>query len=187
MAGHRSRKGAPTNKQTPHTQLGVQGQGRHRGVQLRQVPDLPWLSGLSIQLLDHYPEFMPEAVKINWSPGKRTPINIPMERLWRTDKIEEVYLRAYSDGWEEEIRLARLFCRYGHVSRHSSLGSLTPHEVYTETNPCSSRPRLTMSGRICPIRAIHLSLWPGHVYPDSGMLLFTLQEFPIRTYLRLLN
>ncbi len=29
---------------------------------------------------------------------------------------------------------------------HSSLRGRTPHEVYTETEPCSSRPGLTMSG-----------------------------------------
>ena len=52
----------------------------------------------------------------------------------------EVYLHAYSDGWEAEISLARFLWRYCHVRPHSSLGGKTPHEVYTETEPCSSRP-----------------------------------------------
>jgi putative transposase len=87
-----------------------------------------------------------EKIKISWSGRKRCYDNILVERLWRTVKYEEVYLRAYSDGWEAEISLARFLWRYCHVRPHSSLGGRTPHEVYTETKPCSSRPRLTMSG-----------------------------------------
>jgi putative transposase len=44
-------------------------------------------------------------------------------------KYEEVYLLAYSDGWEAEISLARIFWRYGHVSPHSALGGQTPNET----------------------------------------------------------
>jgi len=87
-----------------------------------------------------------EAIKISWSGRKRCYDNILVERLWRTVKYEEVYLRAYSDGWEAEINLARFFWRYCHVRPHSSLGGRSPHEVYTENEPCSSRPELTMSG-----------------------------------------
>ena len=39
-----------------------------------------------------------EAIKISWSGRKRCYDNILVERLWRTVKYEEVYLRAYSDG-----------------------------------------------------------------------------------------
>jgi len=87
-----------------------------------------------------------EGIKISWSGRKRCYDNILVERLWRTVKYEEVYLHAYSDGWEAEIRLARFLWRYSHVRPHSSLGGRTPHEIYTETKPCSSRPELTMSG-----------------------------------------
>jgi putative transposase len=87
-----------------------------------------------------------ERIKISWSGRKRCYDNILVERLWRTVKYEEVYLRAYSDGWEAEINLARFLWRYCHVRPHSSLGGRTPHEVYTQTEPCSSRPELTMSG-----------------------------------------
>jgi putative transposase len=87
-----------------------------------------------------------EEIKISWSGRKRCYDNILVERLWRTVKYEEVYLRAYSDGWEAEISLARFLWRYCHVRPHSSLGGRTPHEVYTETESCSSHPGLTMSG-----------------------------------------
>jgi putative transposase len=87
-----------------------------------------------------------ENIRISWSGRKRCYDNILVERLWRTVKYEEVYLHAYSDGWEAEISLARFLWRYCHVRPHSSLGGRTPNEVYTETEPCSTRLGLTMSG-----------------------------------------
>jgi len=87
-----------------------------------------------------------EEIRISWSGRKRCYDNILVERLWRTVKYEEVYLRAYSDGWEAEICLARFLWRYCHVRPHSSLGGRTPHAVYTETEHCFSRPELTISG-----------------------------------------
>ncbi len=87
-----------------------------------------------------------EDIKISWSGRGRCFANILVERLWPTVKYEEDYLRAYSDGWEAEIRLARFFWRYCHVRPRSSLGGRTPLEVYTEAKACSSRPGLTMSG-----------------------------------------
>ena len=87
-----------------------------------------------------------EDIKISWSGRRRCYDNILVERLWRTLKYEEVYLRAYSDGWDAEISLARFLWRYGHVRPHSSLGGKTPHEVYSCIENRSSRPGLTMSG-----------------------------------------
>ncbi|MFM7647389.1 MAG: transposase [Cyanobium sp.] len=89
-----------------------------------------------------------EKIRISWSGRNRCYDNILVERLWRTVKYEEVYLRAYSDGWEAEISLARFLWRYCHVRPHRSLGGRTPHKVYTENGSCSSRPGLTMSGAI---------------------------------------
>ena len=87
-----------------------------------------------------------EDIKISWSGRRRCYDNILVERLWRTVKYEEVYLRAYSDGWDAEISLARFLWRYCHVRPHSSLGGKTPHEVYSCIETHSSRPGLTMSG-----------------------------------------
>ncbi len=85
-------------------------------------------------------------IKISWSGRKRCYDNFLVERLWRTLKYEEVYLRAYGDGWDAEVSLARFLWRYSHVRPHRSLGGRTPHEVYTETHSCSSHPKLTISG-----------------------------------------
>lgn len=47
-----------------------------------------------------------EQIKISWSGRKRCFDNILVERLWRTVKYEKLYLRAYEDGLDAEIRLA---------------------------------------------------------------------------------
>ncbi len=81
-----------------------------------------------------------EEIKISWSGRKRCYDNILDERLWRTVKYEEVYLRACSDGWKAEISLARFLWRYCHARPHSALGGRTPHEVETVNEHFSSRP-----------------------------------------------
>lgn len=104
-----------------------------------------------------------EEIKISWSSRGRCLDNILVERLWRTVKYEDVFLRAYGDGWEAEISLASFFWRYGHVRPNSLPGGKTPYEVYNEIKPCSFRPGLKISGvLVCPIKAIHLKVLNYH-------------------------
>jgi len=56
--------------------------------------------------------------------------NIMVERLWRTVKYEEVYLRDYETPAEARLGLGRYFAYYNHRRRHSSLGRRTPASVY---------------------------------------------------------
>jgi putative transposase len=60
--------------------------------------------------------------------------NVFIERLWRSVKYEEVYLRDYADGWEAEQRLAAYFRFYSHQRIHQALGYRTPAEVYAQRN-----------------------------------------------------
>lgn len=59
--------------------------------------------------------------------------NLFIERLWRTVKYEEVYLKAYKDGREARISLGEYFRFYNTSRPHQSLGYQTPAEVYTGT------------------------------------------------------
>ena len=56
--------------------------------------------------------------------------NIMVERLWRTVKYEDVYLRDYETPAEARLGLMRYFAYYNHLRRHSSLGRRTPADVY---------------------------------------------------------
>jgi putative transposase len=56
--------------------------------------------------------------------------NVFVERLWRTVKYEEVYLRDYADGWEAERSLGSYFGFYCGERIHQALGYRTPAAVY---------------------------------------------------------
>jgi len=59
--------------------------------------------------------------------------NLFIERLWRTVKYEEVYLKAYQDGREARIGLGNYFRFYNAERPHQSLGYRTPAEVFNST------------------------------------------------------
>ena len=56
--------------------------------------------------------------------------NLFIERLWRTVKYEEVYLKAYQNGREARMSLGRYFQFYNTERPHQSHGYRTPAEVY---------------------------------------------------------
>jgi putative transposase len=56
--------------------------------------------------------------------------NIFIERLWRTVKWEEVYLKDYASLAEAIRGLREFFRRYNEERPHSALGDSTPYEVY---------------------------------------------------------
>jgi putative transposase len=59
--------------------------------------------------------------------------NLFIERLWRSVKYEEVYLKAYQDGREARVGLGNYFRFYNTERPHQSLGYRTPSEVFTST------------------------------------------------------
>ncbi len=69
-------------------------------------------------------------VAISMDGRGRALDNVFVERLWRSVKYEEVYLKDYADGWEAEDSLAGYFRFYCHQRIHQSLGYRTPASVY---------------------------------------------------------
>jgi putative transposase len=53
-----------------------------------------------------------------------------IERLWRSVKYEEIYLREYATVADVEEGLRLYFARYNHERPHQSLANLTPAKVY---------------------------------------------------------
>ena len=56
--------------------------------------------------------------------------NVFIERLWRSVKYEEIYLRGYANGAEARQSLARYFSFYNSKRLHENLDYATPDEVY---------------------------------------------------------
>ncbi len=71
-------------------------------------------------------------VAISMDGRGRALDNVFVERLWRSVKYEEVYLKDYQDGWEAEASLARYFEFYRHRRLHQALDYRTPSAVYRQ-------------------------------------------------------
>lgn len=71
-----------------------------------------------------------EGIRISMDGKGRVSDNIFVERLWRTLKYEEVYLKEYGDVWEAEENIKEYFKFYNTVRPHSALNYRTPEEVY---------------------------------------------------------
>jgi putative transposase len=70
------------------------------------------------------------AIQISMDGKGRVFDNIFIERLWRTVKVEEVYLRDYETVTEARYYLGRYFDLYNNKRLHQALGYRTPAEVY---------------------------------------------------------
>lgn len=69
-------------------------------------------------------------IKISMDGRGRCMDNIFTERLWRTVKYEDVYLKSYRNIAEAESGLAEYFLFYNTERRHQSLAKQTPAKVY---------------------------------------------------------
>ena len=69
-------------------------------------------------------------VKISMDGKGRYTDNIFVERLWRTVKYEEVYLKAYANAAEARKELGAYFRFYNNQRPHQALGYRTPAEVF---------------------------------------------------------
>jgi putative transposase len=64
--------------------------------------------------------------------------NVFVERLWRSVKYEEVYLRAYETVAEARRLIGRYLNFFNTKRPHSSLGTRTPDDAYF--NPLTPLP-----------------------------------------------
>lgn len=71
-----------------------------------------------------------KGVKISMDGRGRCLDNIFIERLWRTVKQEDIYIKHYESVAEVRIGLTKYFNDYNNYRPHQSLNNLTPDEVY---------------------------------------------------------
>ena len=70
------------------------------------------------------------AVKISMDGKGSYNDNLFIERLWRSVKYEEVYLKAYQDGRDARTGIGNYFRFYNKERPHQALGYRTPAELY---------------------------------------------------------
>jgi putative transposase len=73
-----------------------------------------------------------EGIRISMDSKGRALDNVFIERLWRSLKYEDIYLRAYENGKELHEGMTAYFNFYNSKRLHSSLGWMTPNEKYRE-------------------------------------------------------
>jgi putative transposase len=71
-----------------------------------------------------------QGVQISMDSKGRALDNIFVERLWRTVKYEEVYIKEYNSARDAYKSLKEYFLFYNNKRLHQSLGYLPPCEVY---------------------------------------------------------
>ncbi len=74
-------------------------------------------------------------IKISMDGKGRWMDNVFVERLWRSLKYEEVYLKAYDSVAEARKSIAVYFDYFNNERRHSSLGRRTPDHVFFNHQP----------------------------------------------------
>jgi len=94
-----------------------------------------------------------EQIAISMDGRGRALDNVFIERLWRSVKYEDIYLKDYESGADLCDGLERYFDFYDHRRKHQALDNRTPHEVFTASlrtthgrqTQRSKQPRPTLS------------------------------------------
>ena len=89
-------------------------------------------------------------IRISMDGKGRYTDNLFIERLWRSLKYEEVYLRAYAGGTEARAGIGGYFGFYNGERPHQALGYSTPAEVFLNGKKVSSPGDLVESGQPIP-------------------------------------
>lgn len=80
-----------------------------------------------------------EGVAISMDGRGRALDNIFVERLWRTVKYEDIYLKSYTGLPELELGLRDYFRFYNNERPHQSLNYLTPQQVHSTASGGGAR------------------------------------------------
>jgi putative transposase len=86
--------------------------------------------GAQFTSLDFTGRLEAAGIRISMDGRGRALDNVFVERLWRTVKHEEVYLKEYETPREATQQLGRFFVRYNSERPHQALGYQTPAAVY---------------------------------------------------------
>ena len=71
-----------------------------------------------------------QGVQVSMDGKGRYLDNIFVERLWRSVKYEEVYLKAYQNGIEARLGIGAYLDFYNRERPHQAVGYRTPSQVF---------------------------------------------------------
>lgn len=89
-------------------------------------------------------------IRVSMDGKGRYADNLFIERLWRSLKYEEVYLRAYAGGTEARSGIGGYFGFYNGERPHQTLGYRIPAEVFLESKEAASPEDLVESRQTSP-------------------------------------
>ena len=92
-------------------------------------------------------------IRVSMDGKGRYNDNLFIERLWRTVKYEEVYLKAYQNGRDARVGIGDYFRFYNLERPHQALSYLTPAEVFI-TSPVEAPDRDMIQSLISDIPSI---------------------------------
>jgi len=93
--------------------------------------------GVQFTSKDFTDRLLRSAIRISWDGRGRALDNIFVERLWRSVKYEEVYLKDYQTVSEARNGLKDYFQFYNYERYHQSLDYKTPYSVYRSDHSTS--------------------------------------------------
>ena len=76
-----------------------------------------------------------QGVQVSMDGRGRCMDNVFVERLWRSIKYEEVYLKAYQNGTEARKRIGAYLAFYNQERPHQALGYRSPGQVFHAVSP----------------------------------------------------
>jgi len=82
-----------------------------------------------------------QGIQISMDGKGRYLDNIFVERLWRSVKYEEVYLKAYQNGTEARLGIGAYLDFYNRERPHQALDYRTPGQVFEEGQPRTHIPQ----------------------------------------------
>ncbi len=80
-------------------------------------------------------------IRISMDGRGRWMDNVFIERLWRSLKYEDIYLKAYADGREAKAGIAAWITFYNEQRFHQALGHRAPMLVWREGRPVAASER----------------------------------------------
>jgi len=90
-----------------------------------------------------------QGIQVSMDGRGRCMDNVFVERLWRSVKYEEVYLKAYQNGAEARRGIEAYLALYNQERPHQALGYRTPGQVFKEE--CTAKCLLEHAGALSSV------------------------------------